>query len=89
MQVRCPECCGRRRMDYYVEPTLPILGSPDVEISATTTIEVLRDQPCRTCKGDGRVTATERIAVLQHGRRVGTVPPNFGQFGTSYGISPK
>jgi len=63
-------------MDYWTETSLPVVvGSGSAPIDAT--VEVLRDQPCRTCAGEGRIAATWRIAVMQDGRRVGTVMPSF------------
>lgn len=75
MRVQCPECHGRRRMDYVDEPPgPPIRAVMDVAAASDMTFTVL---PCRTCKGDGRVTATERVPVMQDGHRIGTVPPDF------------
>src|SRR5262245_54834958 len=62
-------------MDYPVLPDTPAAIAdltPEMICAA-----VVRDQPCHICKGEGRVSATERVAVLQDGRRIGTVPPEF------------
>ena len=77
MLVKCPACLGRKTMDYYAEPRMPVTAGPDMAVTAETTVEVLRDQPCRTCKGEGRIAATWQIAVMQDGQRIGTVPPSF------------
>lgn len=74
MLVTCPACRGRKRMDYWAEPPPAPL---DAAITTEATVDVLRDQPCRTCKGEGRIAATWRIAVMQDGRRIGTVMPSF------------
>lgn len=69
MQVTCPACRGRKLMDYFAETqTVPDMAQ---------TVDVLRDQTCRMCKGEGRIAATRQIAVMQDGRRIGTVPPSF------------
>lgn len=75
VQVTCPACRGRKLMDYWTDqPMAPIdVASEDVATSA----HVLRDQPCRTCNGEGRIAATWRIAVMQDGKRIGMVPPSF------------
>jgi hypothetical protein len=77
MQVRCPECQGRCRMDYKEWPSLPFRPVADDVALEQVTVQVLHDQPCRMCNGSGRIAATERVPVVQHGRRIGTVPPDF------------
>lgn len=75
MQVTCPACRGQKRMDYWADQPFAPVDATGVDI--TTTVDILRDQPCRECKGEGRVVATWRIAVMQDGRRIGTVMPSF------------
>lgn len=76
MQVTCPACRGRKRMDYLAD--LPSSSAPvGPEVAVDMVVEVLRNQSCRTCEGEGRIAATWNIAVLQDGRRIGTVPPSF------------
>jgi hypothetical protein len=77
MRVTCTECHGRRKMDYHVPQPMPRAVSMDMSVTATSVVEIARNQPCRTCGGDGTVAATERIPVMQDGKRVGTVPPSF------------
>jgi hypothetical protein len=75
VQVTCPACRGRKLMDYYADTGPPVVL--DGAGAITETVEVLRDQTCRTCKGEGRIAATWQIAVMQDGERIGTVPPSF------------
>lgn len=75
MQVTCPACRGRKLMDYWADMPPAVIGPGAADADAA--VEVLRDQPCRECKGEGRVEATWRIAVMQDGQRIGTVMPSF------------
>jgi hypothetical protein len=64
-------------MEYVVPQPMPRM----VDFGALPSKEAMaiarRNEPCRTCDGDGTVTETKRADVRQHGRRVGTLPPNF------------
>jgi hypothetical protein len=75
VQVTCPACRGRKLMDYWADQPLAPIDVTSVDIA--TTVDILRDQPCRECNGEGKVAATRRIAVMQDGRRIGTVMPSF------------
>lgn len=75
MLVTCPACRGSKRMDYYAG--LPPASHGPMTVAVDATVEILRNQTCRTCNGEGRIAATWNIAVMQEGRRVGTVPPSF------------
>jgi hypothetical protein len=75
-EITCPECHGRGKMEYAEQSPMPEM----VRVSAAVTdSETLRKvtKDCETCGGTGRTNSTERIMVLQHGRRVGSVPPSF------------
>lgn len=75
IMVTCQECKGRRRMSY-IDSTPSVCTFP-VRPDEESTLTILHDQPCRTCKGVGRIKPTKRIPVIQFGRQVGTVPPDF------------
>ena len=87
--VTCPECKGRRTMNYHVEETTRgVVTAAD----ALTPVEVRYNQPCRTCKTVGRVKSTKPLPVMQRGRQVGTVPPSFNPnriMSTSFLYSPR
>lgn len=73
MIVTCDACRGQTTMRYW--PETPEMGfAADAKVMDTVTVSV---EPCRKCKGTGRIEATWRIAVMQDGRRVGTVMPSF------------
>jgi hypothetical protein len=87
MMIGCPECHGRRKMYYRVqdEPDRPLntLGVLPTDVTVES-----REEPCRTCKGDGRVEESTlgpefRVKVYQrlsaNGELllIGTVPPSF------------
>lgn len=76
MEVTCPECRGARTM-RYIDP-VPMPSGPILDTLATATaVYSAHDEPCRTCKGVGRVKSTARVPVVQEGRRIGTVPHDF------------
>jgi len=76
MRKECPECHGRGVMRYAEWPS--ISTGPVLDLGATAQSTVTsREETCRTCKGAREVAVTERIPVMQHGRKVGTVPPDF------------
>lgn len=76
MEVECPECRGAHTMRYIIRKPMPrtpaLCTEPMAEAVYAATTE-----PCRTCKGSGYVTSTERVPVTQGGRRIGTVPHDF------------
>lgn len=75
MLVICPACKGARHLYYMVDlPPVVISDKPDAcfDMAVEKTLE-----DCRTCHGAGQVEASERIRVMQDGRQIGTVPPNF------------
>lgn len=79
MKVQCPDCKGRRQVEVAVTAMNPIMGvvgprSGTLNGSATY---VTRMKPCTRCQETGRVDETERAVVMQDGRRVGYLPPNF------------
>lgn len=75
MKMTCPECNGHRRLYYIVEPA-PFVISDKPDEPVDMAIEK-RLEDCRRCLGAGHVTITDRMPVMQEGRKVGTVPPTF------------
>lgn len=78
MKVECPECKGEGR--YYRCKPLPL---PEISnavsnyaVDATYTYERELIE-CPKCKGARSVERTERVDVMQEGRKIGTVPPSF------------
>ena len=78
VDITCPECHGQRQR-YYIKED-PVGGPPlywsGEDSTGEATVTIL-EEPCRTCKGKGWIPATEPIPVIQDGRQIGTVPPNF------------
>lgn len=75
MLVVCPQCRGERR---YTRLNWPKTGDVTENGVTTTDFIVTREVvDCERCAGAGRCEATERIPVVQDGRRIGTVPPTF------------
>lgn len=76
MRKECPECRGRGVVRYPALEPMPFRVDFIVDATAQSTVTA-RDEACRTCKGARDVAVTERIPVMQHGKQVGTVPPEF------------
>lgn len=64
-------------MNYAVPQPMPLMVNVSALPSKEAMATVRRNEPCRTCSGAGMVAETKRADVKQHGRRVGTLPPNF------------
>lgn len=88
MLIGCPECFGRRKMRYKVEPDTALMVSAVGDTDPASLTVESREEPCRTCKGEGRVEASKlgpefRIPVVQRlskngpPRVIGSVPPSF------------
>lgn len=75
--ITCPDCKGQRQVYKTVTPE-PIAITDyggSTKLYETTYQRVL--VYCDRCRGTGRAAATERIPVMQYGRRIGSVPPSF------------
>lgn len=75
MLVQCPQCKGRRTIEVGErgdDTALDWATAPAEALSFTKVVKT-----CDMCDGEGRATATERLPVLQDGRRIGSVPPSF------------
>lgn len=74
MLVQCPQCKGRRMIEVGErgDDTALDWATTTASLSYTKVVKT-----CDVCNGEGRATATERLPVLQDGRRIGSVPPSF------------
>lgn len=78
MKIECPECQGRGR--YYRPKPIPMAPITNHDLGSTTEISVMYEKElvdCPRCNGAKRVERTERVDVMQGGRKIGTVPPSF------------
>ena len=61
----------------YIEPQpTRRMSALNAAIDATEAAQKATKE-CATCKGTGRAVSAEPIPVMQHGRRVGYLPPSF------------
>ena len=77
MQVTCPECNGQGR---YYRPKPMQMPEPTEYGGDTSSLTLSYEREladCPKCKGMRRVERTERVDVMQDGRKIGTVPPSF------------
>lgn len=75
MQIKCPQCLGRGTIEVGErgdDTALDWSKSPTASLTFRRIVKT-----CERCDGRGQADATDRLPVMQDGRRIGSVPPNF------------
>lgn len=75
-KITCPDCRGRGKIEYVKPRPMPRMTALNAAIDATETIQKLT-KDCETCGGSGQTNRKEPVPVIQHGRRIGWLPPSF------------
>jgi hypothetical protein len=77
MMVRCTECMGYGLQQVAVAPKRDLPPMAYSEIFPGPTSYETKIAPCPMCGGSGTAEQTARVAVMQDGVQIGTLPPTF------------